>query len=335
MQSGLISILIPFKNTELFLKDCLDSILKQTYTHWEAILIDDASTDSSLEIVSQYKKKDTRIKVFANNGQGIIPALQTAYKNCNGQFITRMDSDDIMLPQRLKKMMDSLVISGEGHLAVGQVKYFSDRGISNGYERYEAWLNRLTSSGTNYKEIYKECVVPSPCWMVFRSDFEQCGGFNSNRYPEDYDLTFRFYQNGLKIVPCNEILHLWRDYDNRTSRTSEHYAQNYFLDIKLHYFLKLDYNPDRPLVIWGAGFKGKSIAKGLLEKDVDFVWLCDNPKKIGKKIYDQPLHHFSRISSISQPQSIITVANEDEQKKIISFFNELGHVMSMDYFFFC
>ncbi|WP_422859794.1 glycosyltransferase family 2 protein [Flagellimonas sp. S174] len=335
MQSGLISILIPFKNTELFLKDCLDSILKQTYTHWEAILIDDASTDSSLEIVSQYKKKDTRIKVFANNGQGIIPALQTAYKNCNGQFITRMDSDDIMLPQRLKKMMDSLVLSGEGHLAVGQVKYFSDRGISNGYERYEAWLNRLTSSGTNYKEIYKECVVPSPCWMVFRSDFEQCGGFNSNRYPEDYDLTFRFYQNGLKIIPCDEVLHLWRDYDSRTSRTSEHYAQNYFLDIKLHYFLKLDYNPDRPLMIWGAGFKGKSIAKGLLEKDVDFVWLCDNPNKIGKKIYDQPLHHFSRISSISEPQSIITVANEDEQKKIISFFDQLGHVMSKDYFFFC
>ncbi|PRX55111.1 glycosyltransferase family 2 protein [Flagellimonas meridianipacifica] len=335
MQSGLISILIPFKNTEAFLGECLDSILKQTYTNWEVVAVDDDSADSSLELVSQYGKKDTRIKVLKNSGKGIIPALQKAYTNCNGQFVTRMDSDDIMTPNRLEWMVNALTKNGQGHLAVGQVTYFSEKGISDGYARYEKWLNSLTEKGSNYSEIYKECVVPSPCWMVFRSDFEQCGGFDINRYPEDYDLAFRFYENRLKVLPCNEILHKWRDYDHRASRTSEHYAQNYFLDIKLHYFLKLDYKSNRQLVLWGAGYKGKEVVKKLMEKRIDFVWLCDNPKKIGTKIYNQPLFHFSELSSLDNPQSIITVANMHEQKEITSFLNELGHAQGKDYFFFC
>ncbi|MFD2587214.1 glycosyltransferase family 2 protein [Croceitalea marina] len=335
MNVSLVSIVIPFKNTVHYLKDCLDSILAQTYQNWEVIAINDHSTDNSLVLVNSYAEKDNRIKVFANTGQGIIPALQLAYSKSSGNFITRMDSDDIMQPNRLKVMVESLLQYGKGNVSVGQVRYFSDRGISDGYSRYEKWLNGLTELGTNYAEIYKECVIPSPCWMVYREDFDICGGFQSNRYPEDYDLTFRFYQHNLKIIPCNEVLLLWRDYDTRTSRTHEHYAQNYFLDIKLHYFLHLDYNEKRPLVIWGAGFKGKKIAKGLIEKNIDFFWLCDNPKKIDKKIYGQELHHFSKLESLTNPQSLITVANTSAQSDIKEYLKSLHHQQALDYFFFC
>ena len=335
MQNPKVSILIPFKNTAHFLSDCLDSILNQTYKNWEVLAIDDNSDDASFELVNTYTDKDSRIKVFSNNGSGIIPALRTAYAKSHGDLITRMDSDDIMKLNRVKTMVQSLQIYGKGHVAVGQVQYFSDRGVSNGYERYEAWLNNLTSAGTNYDEIYKECVIPSPCWMVYREDFDKCGGFEPDRYPEDYDLTFRFYEHKLKIIPCNTILHLWRDYDTRTSRTHEHYAQNYFLDIKLYYFLKLHHDPNRPLVVWGAGFKGKTIAKQLLEKSIDFIWLCDNPNKIGKKIYNHPLVHFETLKTLESPQSIVTVANESAQKEIRSYFSSLGQKSMMDFFFFC
>ena len=335
MQNSKVSIIIPFKNTVHFLIECLDSIIGQTYREWEVLAVNDHSTDESLELLTSYSQKDDRIKVFQNEGNGIIPALQTAYAKSNGDFVTRMDSDDIMEPDRLEVMVNSLIAYGKGHVAVGQVKYFSNRGISNGYERYEKWLNRLTSKGNNFDEIYKECVIPSPCWMIHRSDFERSQGFDPNRYPEDYDLTFRFYEHGFKIIPCNQILHLWRDYDTRTSRTHEHYAQNYFLDIKLHYFLKLDHHKDRPLVVWGAGFKGKKIAKGLKRHGLDFVWLCDNPKKIGKKIYGKELVHFEALQHLKNPQSIITVANEDAQKEIRGYFSELGQSPMQDYFFFC
>ncbi len=335
MQNPKVSICIPFKDTAHFLPECLDSILNQTYQNWEVIAVNDHSRDTSFEFLSSYAQKDDRIKVFNNEGKGIIPALRTAYSQSIGEFITRMDSDDIMKPNRLEFMVKSLLKSGKGHVAVGQVKYFSDRGISNGYERYETWLNQLTANGTNYSEIYKECAIPSPCWMVHREDFEACGGFLPDRYPEDYDLTFRFYEKGLKIIPCNEVLHLWRDYDTRTSRTHVHYAQNYFLDIKLHYFLKLDFDSNRPLVVWGAGFKGKTIAKKLKKQKIYFTWLCDNPNKIGKKIYGKQLVHFESLKSLSNPQSIVTVANEDAQQEIKGFLSGLGQQPMHDYFFFC
>ncbi|MER3317433.1 MAG: glycosyltransferase [Allomuricauda sp.] len=335
MQNGKVSIIIPFKNTAHFLSECLDSIVNQSYANWEILAVNDHSTDESFELLSSYSYKDERIKVFQNNGSGIIPALQTGYAKSNGAFVTRMDSDDIMRPNRLEVMVNSLHETGPGYIAVGQVKYFSDRGISNGYERYEEWLNGLTSTGHNFDEIYKECVIPSPCWMVYHEDFEKCEGFKPQRYPEDYDLTFRFYEQGFKIIPCEQVLHRWRDYDTRTSRTHEHYAQNYFLDIKLHYFLKLNHDRTRPLVVWGAGFKGKKIAKGLKKQGLEFVWLCDNPKKIGKSIYGKELVHFEALQNLDDPQSIITVANENAQKEIRRYFSELGQSPMQDYFFFC
>jgi glycosyltransferase involved in cell wall biosynthesis len=335
MENGKVSIIIPFKNTAQYLPECLDSIRNQTYRDWEVLAVNDHSSDKSFDILTSYAQQDERIKIFQNQGHGIIPALQTGYAQCQGNFVTRMDSDDIMKPHRLEVMVNSLLKHGTGHVAVGQVKYFSDRGISNGYERYEAWLNRLTAIGTNFDELYKECVIPSPCWMTYREDFEKCQGFEPNRYPEDYDLTFRFYEHGLTIIPCDQVLHLWRDYDTRTSRTHEHYAQNYFLDIKLYYFLKLNYDPKRPLVVWGAGFKGKKIAKGLKKRNLDFIWLCDNPKKIGKKIYGKQLVHFEALQELNNPQSIITVANEEAQKEIRTYFSDLGQSPMLDYFFFC
>ncbi|MEQ5791643.1 glycosyltransferase [Muricauda sp. NFXS6] len=335
MQNGKVSIIIPFKNTAHFLPECLDSIVNQSYSNWEVLAVNDHSSDESYALLSSYSLKDERIKVFQNKSSGIISALQTGYANSNGDFVTRMDSDDIMKPNRLEVMINSLNENGKGHVAVGQVKYFSNRGISNGYERYEQWLNRLTSSGHNFDEIYKECVIPSPCWMTHRADFEKCEGFEPQRYPEDYDLTFRFYEHGFQIIPCDQVLHLWRDYDTRTSRTHEHYAQNYFLDIKLHYFLKLNHDQARPLVVWGAGFKGKKIAKGLKKQGLDFVWLCDNPKKIGKSIYGKELVHFEALQGLDNPQSIITVANEDAQKEIRIYFSRLGQSPMQDYFFFC
>ena len=116
-------------------------------------------------------------------------------------------------------------------------------------------------------------------------------------------------------MPSHQLLHFWRDYPTRTSRTHEHYAQNYFLDIKLHYFLKLDYDKKRSLTVWGAGFKGKTIAKGLIEKDIPFHWICNNPKKIGKSIYGKTLETFEAIVNLNRPQTIVTVANDEECTK--------------------
>lgn len=326
---------MPFKNTADYLPECLNSISGQDFESWELLAIDDHSTDNSRAIVDRAAILDSRIKVFSNEGTGIIQALRTAYLKCQGKLVSRMDSDDIMATERLSQMVSQLEAYGPGHIALGQVKYFSHRGISDGYARYERWLNRLIETGRNFDEIYKECVIPSPCWLVHRADLEACGAFYSDRYPEDYDLCFRFYAQGLTCLPSSRLLHYWRDYETRTSRTSEHYAQNYFLDLKLDYFLKLDRDKSRPLTIWGAGFKGKYLARNLLKKGHAFYWLCDNPKKIGKTIYGIPLSHFELLKTLKTPQNLIAVANEAAQQQIRGFLQHSGEQPEKDAFFFC
>jgi hypothetical protein len=273
--------------------------------------------------------------LIKNEGNGIIEALRLAFKNSHGDYITRMDSDDVMTSDKLEVLLDHLITNGKHHIAVGLVHYFSEEGIGDGYKLYEQWLNQLTLNGQNYSEIYKECVIPSPCWMIHREDLELCGAFNSSRYPEDYDLAFRFYKHNMKCIPCNKVLHHWRDYPTRTSRTHEHYAQNYFLDIKLDHFLELDYDKNRVLTIWGAGFKGKRIAKLLKKKGIPFIWICNNPKKIGKHIYGNQLYSFRYLNDLKTPQTIVAVANERSQERIKHYF-EIQDMKSMkDYFFFC
>ncbi|MFD1613994.1 glycosyltransferase family 2 protein [Gelatiniphilus marinus] len=335
MQKPLISILTPFKNTEAFLEDCLNSIIKQNYTNWELLIVDDNSTDSSYKLVEEFAKKDSRIILLKNPGKGIIDALKLAFINSKGELITRMDSDDVMQPNKLEVLANKLLTYGKQHVAIGQVNYFSEDGIKDGYKSYEIWLNNLTKTGNNYSEIYKECAIPSPCWMVYRKDLIACDAFNPSIYPEDYDLAFRFYKNHYKCIPCDEVIHNWRDYSSRTSRTHAHYAENHFLDLKLKYFLELDYSPNKTLVVWGAGKKGKLIAKKLIEKDMSFEWICDNPKKIGRDIYGKTLQPFSFLKTINTAQSIITVANRSAQKEIYSYLKSINMVNTKDFFFFC
>lgn len=331
----LVSILIPFKNTARFLPECLNSILEQTYSQWEVMAVDDHSSDDSRLILQSFADKDPRIKVLSNKHSGIINALRTAYTASEGELITRMDSDDIMTPEKIRIMVSALQMSGPGHIALGKVRYFSASGISNGYRRYEEWLNNLTHTGTNFKERFKECVIPSPSWMVHKEDLDQCGAFNSDRYPEDYDLAFRMFAAGLTCLPCEEVLHMWRDYDTRASRTSEHYSQNHFLDLKVYYFLKLEWDANRPLVIWGAGNKGKTVVKLLRRHKIPFYWVCDNPNKIGKEIYGQILLSYTEIGKMKKPQSLISVANTNAQKQIRSFLEDHSQKDMTDFYFFC
>ncbi len=309
MHRAKVSILMPVKNTARFLNQCLDSILNQSLKEWELIAVDDNSEDDSFAILNAYTEKDTRISIFRNNKKGIITALQLAYQQSTAQFITRMDSDDIMEPDKLELLLKKLQFKGDGHLAIGLVNYFSDAKLGEGYANYANWLNKLTVNAANFNDIYKECTIPSPCWMVNRLNFEACGGFNSEIYPEDYDLAFRFRKAGLQIVPVNKVLHQWRDYDSRTSRTDKNYSDNRFSELKVMHFLEQDINSTQPLILWGAGAKGKKIASILTDAEVEFYWVCNNENKIGKDIYGTILQNLEPLSVATKAQVIVAVSS--------------------------
>ncbi|MFK7946879.1 MAG: glycosyltransferase family 2 protein, partial [Saprospiraceae bacterium] len=116
-----ISILIPAKNAGKYLHDCLNSIIEQSETNWECIVINDNSTDNTLSIFEEFAKKDKRFTVFSNPKSGVITALQLAFANCSGELIHRMDADDIMPKHKLATLKQLLVDNGKGHVATGKV----------------------------------------------------------------------------------------------------------------------------------------------------------------------------------------------------------------------
>jgi glycosyltransferase involved in cell wall biosynthesis len=327
MHGPLVSIIMPMRNAAPFIEECLLSIVKQTYTNYELLIVDDHSSDESAQLIQGFLSSKS-IRLLKNKGKGIIPALQTAYQQSSGEIITRMDADDIMPSQKLEWMVNKLLIHDKGHVVTGLVKYFRQGEIGLGYRRYAHWLNNITRSKSNFQEIYKECVIPSPCWMMFREDFDRIGGFEGETYPEDYDLAFRMYKYGMKVMPVRRVCHLWRDHGSRASRNDPNYADNNFLDIKLNYFLELDYKKEKPLLVWGAGKKGKYVAMSLKKRNVPFKWLSENGNKIGKSIYGIEVYR-PIPAEWAEVQIIVLVANENEQMDIRL------RIAEADSFYFC
>ena len=101
-----VSVLMPAYNVEKYVGEAIESILNQTYKDFEFIIINDGSTDNTANIIQEYAKKDKRIK-FINNkkNQGLITVLNQGLDLCKGEFIARMDSDDISLPERFAKQI--------------------------------------------------------------------------------------------------------------------------------------------------------------------------------------------------------------------------------------
>ena len=109
-----ISIIIPVYNTENYLHCCIDSILAQTYTDFELLLIDDGSTDKSSKICDEYAEKDSRIRVIHKENGGANAARKLGIEKANGEYVIFVDSDDSILQNGIEKL---LIISSENPMA--------------------------------------------------------------------------------------------------------------------------------------------------------------------------------------------------------------------------
>ena len=305
---NLVSIIIPFKNPGKYFKPCLESIRNQSYQNIEVLMIDDHSNYNDAEVARMAQIKDKRFQLYRSNGPGIINALQTGLNLAKGEFISRMDADDLMTKDKIELMRSALLKSNQKSVCTALVSYFaSEKSIQEGFIKYENWLNKLTTEESNFTQIYKECTIPSPCWMARKLDIENIGGFKCLTYPEDYDLAFKMYYSKLKIISVKKVLHHWRDHPNRISRTSETYKMENFTPLKLKYLLDYEIKHEH-VILWGAGKKAKRIAKQLLEKKVHFDWITENTNKIGKSIYGKLVQDLSRLKDENQKVIICAIS---------------------------
>ena len=308
----MVSIIIPYKNPLPYFEDCLKSIVNQSHKKLQIILVNDHSTDDSEKLAFKYSIEDSRIKLVNNVGKGIVDALNTGSEIAKGKYITRMDADDIMSENKIEILRSLLEKKKTKHIAVGNVKYFaSKKPMGNGYLKYANWLNELTSNKKNFKEIYKECTIPSCSWMMHRSDFENIKGFKNLNYPEDYDFLFRVYYNQIKLTTTKEIIHLWRDHPMRTSRNSEDYLFENFIPLKIKYLIENELKSKDELVLWGSGKKGKLVAKKLIENNCSFTWISNNSKKIGLEIYQQKIQSTSLLKTEKKKLVICSISSKD------------------------
>ena len=310
-----ISILMPVRNAMPYLKECLESIQNQSFTDWELIAVDNQSTDGSFELLCKHTNEDGRIRVFQNSGEpDIIPAIQLAFSKVLGTYVTRMDADDVMHAYKLEKLLSKCANEDNHEIVVGGVEYFSDGHLGEGFKKYASWLNGLTRNSSNFEEIYYECVIPSPCWMARKKDLEEIGAFEKLEYPDDYSLTFQLYENNFKVNGISDVLHFWRDYPDRNSRTDPKYTDQQFFDLKVKYFEKCDLHRFGRVFLWGAGKKGKKLAKTLIRADIDFTWLCENTSKIGHVVYDKTLQLPDFHDVFTEDIILLAVSSADKSK---------------------
>jgi len=186
-----ISIIMSCFNAEKFVSEAIESILLQTYTNFEFIIIDDGSTDNTLEIINCYASVDDRIVVIKKNNTGLVDSLNLGLKKAKGEWIARLDADDISMPKRLEKQLNyarshKLSLVGSGCHVITE----------SGYEirkySYPVYHNQFI------KHIEKN-GSPFPHSSAFfrKTDALKCGGYRSRlEGAEDCDLWLRMSLKG-------------------------------------------------------------------------------------------------------------------------------------------
>lgn len=187
-----ISVLMPVFNGENYLKEAVESILNQTYRDFEFLVLDDGSTDDSLKILREYAAKDSRIRVIARENRGLTFTLNELLSNARGEFVARMDADDVSLPGRFDRQVTFLKENPKVVCVGGAYQMIDSEG------RY---LTTLTPPATDL-EIQQLCLgghtaINHPVAMMRLAAVKLIGGYDSEHdLVEDLDLWLRLGEVG-------------------------------------------------------------------------------------------------------------------------------------------
>lgn len=157
MSDKLLSVVVPIYNVESYLPQCIESILCQTYTDLEIILVDDGSTDSSGEIADNYKKTDSRIRVVHKQNGGLLSARYAGAAIASGEYITFVDSDDWIKPEMYQVLMSVMLEQHVDLVTSGGIRYISEDKETIAYDK-------LIETGYYDSNGIRDCIVPVMLW---------------------------------------------------------------------------------------------------------------------------------------------------------------------------
>ena len=328
-----LSVLLPFKDAADTLQEAAESLLEQTEPRWELIAVDDGSTDHSREILQ--KLNDPRIHVLANQGSGIVDALNTGIPRCQAPWIARMDADDRCHPERFEAQL----LHGENHPDLSVigclVTAFPTQETTGGMRHYLDWLNSLVNPDEIGREIFVESPIAHPSATLRADALRALGGYRGGDFPEDYDLWLRFHGAGHRLGKVNRPLLDWREGAHRLSRKDPRYRPDAFRRLKAQALARDWLQERREVQIWGAGPDGKKWRKALAEEGIDVVRFLDiDPRKIGGRIGNQvPVLDASEVDRYRGLPLLGAVGVKGARAEIRAILNALGWVEGTDHVF--
>jgi glycosyltransferase involved in cell wall biosynthesis len=281
-RSPLVSVLLPYRNNAPTIEEALRSVLAERAVDLEVLAIDDGSTDPGPAIVADIARADPRVVPVATSGVGIAAALAWGAARCRGEFVARMDGDDISLPGRIEAAVALLESNPSLGLAATQVEGFPESAVGEGLRRYIDWQNSLVTPADHRRELFVESPVCHPAVVMRRAALVRAGGFADVRWAEDYDLWLRIDAAGFGLAKVPRVLFRWRHREGRLTFSDGRYALPRFDEAKARYLAPKLLARGRPVTVWGAGKTGKRIARALEAHGVRASSFIDiDPRKIG------------------------------------------------------
>lgn len=233
MKKPLVSVITPSYNAERFIGESIQSVLNQTYDNWEMIIVDDKSTDNTVEIVQKFIDQDARIRIIRlqeNSGSAI--ARNTAIDQALGKYIAFLDSDDVWLPEKLSKQVQFME---ENNLTFSFTKYvrmYEDGTLTNGYSKVP---KKIT-----YEKLMKHCVIGCLTVMLNREAIGNERMVNI-RTRQDYAFWLTLLRKGHTAYGLDEVLSKYRLVENSISSNKLKVAKqnwNLYRHIEGHTFIK-------------------------------------------------------------------------------------------------
>lgn len=236
----MVSIVIPVYNVEKYLAECVDSVLAQSYRDWEAILVDDGSTDSSGAICDEYALRDPRVRVIHQKNGGLSAARNTGLRAARGEYVYFLDSDDYIEHQSLKNLTvlankeQADVVFFDGYV------FFDECEADDSVSRYIRQAQYPPRNGRQQlpellkNEEYRTAVP----LMLFRTDYlrENDLWFEEGIIHEDELFTFLVYNADGRVAHCHERLYA-RRVRPASIMTSSGALRRYDSMLKIYYVL--------------------------------------------------------------------------------------------------
>lgn len=203
-----ISVVLPVYNGKKYLVEAIDSILGQTYSDFELIIIDDGSTDGSQQILKDFETKDSRIRLITRENRGLVASLNEAIDLADGEWIARMDADDISLPHRFEKQLGWL------HRTASDISGSWVRELGNFDKRIFKF--RKTDQAIKIELLFSSPFV-HPAVMMRTIIAKRLLYDNDCEHAEDYDLWVRAAEAGCRMTNVPEVLLLYRVHSEQVS----------------------------------------------------------------------------------------------------------------------